>query len=409
MKIAKNFNKYDKYIFLLIVSLVFGGFGGSLMIVRVLSVLLLPALFLKINYCQDYASKYYKFFILFYAFCIMSFAWTPDKDQALKELLYYPVHFLIFLEIIVFSRFSRDPLKTISTSWLICVGITSIIAMWEITTSNHLALSKFEAEDVTLNVGGVISERPFAAVTFGNFNGYVAFLCFAMPFLFYYLMQNRGDVKNVLLSMSVFFATIVAILVDASRGGLLTILIMGLILFLMTKRSVYKVGLLLAVIAFIVYFILPNMDTMFVAMALKSEGGNLYTDESRFAIWSDGLKVLYNYIFVGSGVGSISAAMRRVTTGITITHNMFLEVLVQFGVVFFVVFMFYLLRLFKRGTITKDRNIKIMLYMALIALPIYSIIDSGYLLNPVIYAAFASLTVFAYIDKIHPIPIKKAC
>ena len=406
-KLSQKYNRYDIYIFLLIVSLVFGGFGGALMVVRVLAIILLPALISKMRYCKDYVNSYGKFFVIFYIFCLMSMLWTPDKSQGFKELLYYPVHFVVFLEILVFSRFANKPLNTISTGWLISAGITLVIAIWEITTSNHLALSKFEADDITLNVGGVISNRPFAAVTFGNFNGYVAYLCFAMPFIFYYLLQNGKDIKKVVISMAVFFAAIVTILVDASRGGLLSLLTMGVIFVFNTKRSIYKTGLILSVVLLVIYYIIPQMDTLFAAMSIKAEGSNLYSDESRFHIWADGLKVLYNTAFIGSGVGSISAAMRKVTTGITITHNMFLEILVQFGVVFFFAFMMYLLRLFMKTRRLNIKNVKTMIYMALISLPIYAIIDSGYLLNPAVYVAFAGLTVFAYINRINPQSLKE--
>ena len=395
-------NKYDRYIFYLIVSLCLGGFGGSLMVVRVLSILLIPALFNKMRHCKDYVRKYFNVFLVFYAFCFLSLIWTPDKDQALKELLYYPVHFLIFFEILIFSRFSNSPLKTISMSWLVCVGLTLLVAVWEITTSNHLSLSKFEAGDIVLNLGGVITERPFAAVTFGNFNGYVTFLCFALPFLFYCLQQYNKKVKLAVVSIGAILTTIVVILVDASRGGLITVLIMAAIFFFMSKRSPYKFLAVIIAIAFVIYYIIPHMDTLFLGISVRAEGNSLYTDDGRMAIWSDGLKVLINYAFIGSGVGSISAAMKSVTNGISITHNIFLEVLVQYGVVFFAFFIAYIIELFFRAVRCRDKNIKMIMYMALIAFPVYGIIDSGYLLNPVLYAALSSLTVFAYVDKIQP-------
>ena len=259
--VAREINRYDIYIYLLILSLVFGGFGGALMVVRVLAILLLPAVVSKYNYCRYYMKKYMQFFLAFYFFCLLSMIWTPDKGQALKELFYYPVHILIFFEILVFAKFAQKTLKTITWAWLLSLSITLAIAIWEITTSNHLALSKFEAEDVTLNVGGIISERPFAAVTFGNFNGYVAYISFALPFIFYFLLDNKKNMMKVLLAIAIVFTAIVVILIDASRGGLITILIMGLILFLKSKQSPYKFVLLGAAIALVVYYIIPHMDT----------------------------------------------------------------------------------------------------------------------------------------------------
>lgn len=390
-------NKYDFYIFLLIVTLVFGNLGGALMIVRILGVILLPGVYSLYKYCGKSIKKYNTFFLFFYVFCLASLVWTPNIEQAGKELVYYPVHFVIFLEILVFSRFASCPLKTISWAWVVSVALTLIVAVWEITTSNHLSLSKFEADDVALNFAGVSVDRPFAAVTFGNFNGYVTYLCFAMPFLFFYILNNIKDFKKMLLGLAVLLVCVVTILVDASRGGLLTILVMSAILFLNTKRSFYKTAFLVIAALLVVYFIIPRLDTLFLALSVKSEGTNLVSDESRFAIWRDGIRVLYKYCFIGTGIGGLTVGMKEVaSTDVTIPHNMFLEILVQYGVVFFMVFVVYVLGLFKRARYQKDINTKIILYMAIFAMPIYGIIDSGYLLNPIFYVSFACLTVFAY-------------
>lgn len=403
--ITHRYNRYDVFIFLLIVTLIFGNFGGALMIVRVLAILLLPVMLSKYNRKMTYVKSYFSFFIVFYYFCILSLLWTPNIEQATKELVYYLVHFFIFIEILIFSRFSKSPLKTISLSWVISVSLTLIVAVWEITTSQHLYLSKFEADDIALNFDGVRIERPFAAVTFGNFNGYVTYLCFAMPFLFYSILKYKKDFKKILICLSVLLVSVITILVNASRGGFLSILFMSSILFFNTKHSWYKTLLLIITIVLVVYFIIPRMDTLFLTLSVKSEGNNLISDESRMAIWGDSLRVLLDYGLIGCGIGGLIDAIKNVsTTGLSIPHNMFLEIIVQYGLFFFTIFLFFIIKLFKKAWQEKDVNIKTLLYMAILAMPIYGIIDSGYLLNPIFYVAFASIVVFAYNKTIHPLP-----
>lgn len=408
MKRKRKINKYDAFIFVLIASLLFGCLGGALMLVRVLTILFIPVLIFKYRFCRDYVQKYSLVFILFYIFCLISLLWTADIKEAWKELVYYPVHLLLFLEILVFSRFAKNPLKSISTGWLIGVGLTLVVAVWEIVTSNHLPTSMFEAEDEVVRVGGISIERPFAAATFGNFNSYVVYICFAMPFLYYYILNNYRQVLKTILSTIILVSSIIVILVNASRGGLLTSAVMGAIFLLMTKKSKYKTLFVIALAVFAVIFIVPRMETLFLAMSLKSEGGGAFTDEGRIEIWMVSLEVLANYGFIGTGIGGMAAAIKAYNPSvINITHNMFLELLVQYGVLFFIFFMVYLFKLFLQARKQKNSSIKILLYMALLAMPIYSIIDSGYLLNPIIYTALASLTVFAYINKINPIAIKE--
>ena len=398
---TKAYNKYDVFIFIIISSLIFGVMGGALMPVRILGLLLSPFLFLRINRCWDYVRKYVYIFLFFLFFCLISLLWTIDTEQASKELFYYPTHFLLFLEILVFSRFSINPLKSLSTSWVLGVGLTLIVALWEIYTGNHLSQSVFDAEDTAMNVGGQHLERPFASVTFGNFNGYVSYLCLAMPFIFYFILYNQNRILQVAVSVIMLFVTVAVMLVNASRGGLLTILIMAAVFLFMTKRSPYKTIMAIAVILFVVFFVLPQKETLFFAISLRAQGEGLYVDNSRLEIWANCLQVLSDYLYVGSGIGSALAALKHIDSFYTpLPHNMLIELLMQYGVLFFLMFIVYLIRLFFRGIRSKDKNIKILLLMAIVAFPAYSIIDSRYLLRPDVYIAFACYTVFAYIDKI---------
>lgn len=388
------YNKYDFFVFSLIVSLVFGKFGGALMIPRVLAILYLPAMLSKYRFSKVLLKKYLLFFCLFLLFCTMSLVWTPDREQGIKELVYYPVHFILFFEIIIFSRYVKNPVHTISWSWLIAVSATLVVAIWEIKTGNHLQLSRFEAEDILLTLNGNKIERPFASVTFGNFNGYVTYLCFAMPFILFYLINNIKNIKRVVLTLIVVGASVFTLLINASRGGLLSVIVMGAVLFLTSKKSIYKTLIVVIAGVGILYYVIPNWDTLFMAMSIKSEGDVLYTDDSRFDIWYHGLIALSSYMYIGTGIGGLAAAMRQVYSGVSITHNMLLEVLVQYGFLFFIPVVVFLIRLFLSSRKINERNIKLFIYMSLLAFPIYSIIDSGYLLNPLTYIAIACIVVF---------------
>lgn len=403
MACIKTYNKFDVFIYIIISSLIFGVMGGALMPVRIVGILLSPFLFFRINHCWFYVRKYVYVFLFFLFFCLISLLWTIDIEQASKELFYYPTHFLLFLEILVFPHFAKDPLKSISTSWVLGVGLTLIVALWEIYTGNHLSQSVFDAEDAVMNVGGQYMARPFASVTFGNFNGYVSYLCLAMPFIFYFILCNQKRALQIVVSAIILFITVAVMLVNASRGGLLTILIMAAVFLFMTKRSIYKTILVVAIIIFVVFFVLPQTETIFFAMSIKAQGDGLSSDNSRLEIWKNCLHIITDYVFVGSGIGSAIAALKNVDSSSTpLPHNMLLELLMQYGILFFVVFVVYLFKLMVRGIRSKDKNIKILLLMAIIAFPAYSIIDSRYLLRPDVFIAFACFTVYAYIGRINP-------
>ena len=128
----------------------------------------------------------------------------------------------------------------------------------------------------------------------------------------------------------------------------------------------------------------------------RLSGTNLVEDNSRINIWHDALRVFYDSYGIGSGVGSLSRSMGEVATQTFIaTHNMLLELLVQYGCVIFFIVILFLYKLLKRAFVIRDKSRKFLLLLALFPLPIYLIIDSSYLLSPSLYIFVSSLYVFA--------------
>lgn len=388
-------NRFDKYIILLIASLAFGGIGGALTVVRMLVVILLPQAWKAYPYMRNYLRPFLVTISLFYGYCLFSMLWTPDKTEGIKELIYYLVHFLLFIEIIVFSRFSRRPLSSIAYGWLLSVLLTIPIAIWELVTDQHLFTSKYSDGVVLMNIGTEVLQRHFAAATFTNMNSYVTFLCFALPFLLYGYMKTR---KQRLQSISIIVTTLITITIifmNGSRGGFLSIFIMGILFLLITQKNKRAISLI-AIFSFVgIIMFMQYADSLFSVISYRANSDNLLSGESRFIIWGNAWKAFLSTYGLGVGVGGMIKAMEMVTKGITITHNMFLEILLQYGIIFFLVFIYYILVMARKALEMKDRIVKTILYMALFAMPVYLIINSGYLLTSFVYAGFASMTVFA--------------
>lgn len=403
MRNKNSCNKYDCFLIFLIASLAFGGLGGDLQLSRLLGIILTPMMIVRIKQCK-YVSWFLVTFVLFYCYALLSMVWTPDKMQGGKELVYFLVHFMIFFEILVFSHFAKDPLKSISTGWIVAVGLTLIVAMWELITDNHLSISKSESGLISNFGNGFILEHRFAAVTFYNYNSYVTFLSFSMPFIFYKI--RSGNSRNIILKnvpIVILLLSIGCILYNGSRGGLISTLIMVVIFFMMGRKNLVKsfqfIVFVLLAIVFVIYF----GENMLQIIIARSVDGGLTNGNSRFVIWKSVLNAVLYTIGLGTGIGGRDTVMRTFTNGITAPHNLFLEILLEFGVLFLCIFLLFLFDLYKKAKRLTDRDRKILLYMALFAMPVYCIINSGYLLNSYVYAAFASLIVFAKYEHIKSI------
>lgn len=385
--------KYDIFVILLIASLSFGLIGGSLQIPRVLAIAFLPVFIDCFGYVRHYVKPYLLCFVAFWAFCLLSMTWTPDFNQGMKELVYYPVHFILFLEIIAFSRLSKSPTHAISMGWMVAVCLTLVVAYWEISTGHHLSMSTHQSAKY-IKTGGEVIIRRYASVTFGNFNGYVTFLCFAFPFLLYRVSMIRGLKIRGLYPILVVILTAICILFNASRGGFVTIIFMSAIYVWMNLNSRYALPLTVIMVLATFYILYTNMGIL-EGITARGSDGKLLEDSGRIGIWIATWKAFAASYGLGVGIGGMVGAISEYKTGINVAHNLFLELLLQYSIIFLAVFIYYLILLFRKAKIIKNRSIKTSLMMALIAMPVYGIINSHYLLNPSLFVLLASITVFA--------------
>ncbi len=393
-------NKYDKAIIILLASLAFGnlyiGFG-ALQYSRILAIVFVPMLLNIIAKCNFVKSLlYFALFVIIYGF--VSLTWTPNPIRGIEELLYYIIHFLLFFEILMFSKYANNALKSISKGWILSLSITLLIALWEITTGNHLQSSVSFADKYNLGGGNFIFRR-YAAVTFYNYNSYVTFICVSIPFVFYSIL-NKVSKINYIYMYVIILLSLVVVLFNASRGGLLCLLVVFFLYFFNAPNKKYVIPVFLILLfAALAYF----GDDMLALISYRGSDGGLVKDEGRMQIYSNGLKVFFDTKGFGTGLGGLDLWMNKFSNDILVTHCMPLEILVQFGFIIFVMFVTFLIRLFLKTLRIKDFPRRIALYMVFLSLPILSVIDSRYLLNACFFAYISSIIIFVNYEQIRPV------
>lgn len=394
-------NRYDVYLFLLIVSTMFGIYGGALTAPRLMTIILLPSLLGKLTRTtMNYITPIVVFFAFWFAYMVLSLLWTPDRGRGVEELLYYIVHMVYFVEIIVFGIYAKNPIKTVAFSWLFAFLCTSVIAGWEITTDHHLSVAH-QGEDRTFRHGGsdVFYQR-YASVTFYNYNNYVVYICYALPF-FYFLLSSVKEFSHKFIStmavVAALILSIVIILYNASRGGIITyvgLLILYGLFFSRSRKSgryafVFFVVLLVAIAI--------SRPELFDTILYRLESRSMFDGSGRMGIWKTAFDAFGKTIGLGAGLGGVSDAMEGAgSTVITIPHNMFVELLLEHGIFVFLFVIAFLIRLFFKGC-RSDKLYKQTIIMAFISFVSTFIISSGYLLHPQTWAYFASLFIFAYL------------
>ena len=391
----QGINRFDRAIFILLVSLLFGGLGGYLTPCRIVTIFYVPLLLKCFNCKQLHVKNITYCFFVFYLYCAVSFLWTPDKVQGAKELIYYPIHILYFLEIVVFSKLSANPLKSIALGWTINILLSSLLGLYEIITDVHFSIGVDQQSDRIMNFGHIQVLQRFARVFYANYNTFNTVITFALPFITYYILKYPSNKCLRRIAAITYFLSTIIVITNGSRGGILSIILITASVIMLTKSSREKnimVFTLCVMFMFIFYYFYTEIFTI---IEMRISEGNIYEDDTRSNLIKLGIQICIDSVGFGSGVGSVQAKLGLLNKGgITITHNMFIELLSQYGILFTVIFMLFILKLFKRIRYIIDQNRRAILYSSFVSMPFYMVIDSGYLLYPQLYALFASLYIY---------------
>lgn len=398
MKQLSHYNQYDIFLFVFVISTIFGRYG-ILHPSTFLSVIFLPQLISKIRCLTTGGHKLIVVFLAFWLlYAFISLFWTPDLHDGFKDLALLFFHAAMFMEIIVLSMSANRPVQTMTNSWICAFLITSVIALWELNTGHHL-MSAREEDIYYTNSAGDFYEKEYATVTFYNPNTYCYFICLLFPFLLYSLSQS----KNRLFLFVNVVITILAIFImskNGSRGGLITMIIMiSLFVYYKVKgSSVRKKILIFIALILIVSLLIVFADVLFGTLLFRLSQKDLLEDNARLYLWYSSWQLFINSFGLGIGVGGMVFALQHASSnliGIYYSHNMILEILLEYGLLIALGFISFLFILFKYTKKVNNFYIKAVLMGSLLSFPFYSLINSENLRPTFIWVFFSTLYVFS--------------
>lgn len=276
--------------------------------------------------------KWRLIFSIWIVFVLFSVLWTPDINTALLQAIHLFLIYGVFLLLQDCSIKAHHPLQSIILGWSTMVAITMPIALWEISSGNHLP-SGSANEGITLSIGLM---RNFAAVTFGNMNSYSVVLCYSLPFLLMSWMIKIPLQKIIWVLSIVVFGIII---INASRGCVLCMIItifIFLIVNVIHKSSIKKTLGLIVFIGFSVWFAIDYLE-IDLFLQLLDRFDSMGLESSRESVYKAGFKIAEDSFFLGRGVASTIPLLKKNPTGLNVlvTHNFFLEILIEYGILFF--------------------------------------------------------------------------
>lgn len=387
--IKKNNNIFDYLIIFMICLIFFGDLLGGLQPIRVFSLFSIPLIFLLNTKFNTRLIDFAKVLFLLYCFIVISLFWTSDRDQGFKEIFYYLIHFSLFFLVPLFEENSKKGLKSLLLGWVLFVFFTQLIAFNEIFFDSHLPVSTFQS-DYTLSIYGDLAQKKFASVTFGNYNTYSMIIVMALPFLFGFLTIEKNFILHFFTLLVILFSYII-LLVNASRGGILAGFVILTSYFLVSKRAdiPYLKFKVLVGVPVILFFLFSYYFLIFEQIELRFRAGSsFFEDDIRLKSYSESIKIFLDNPLFGTGIGSLKLEMQKV--GESLPHNLFLEILIQFGLFILILFISFVIIVFLNLK-HLDLNRKIIVYSILFSIPFISIINSGYLLHPVFWVYLGSI------------------
>lgn len=364
-RIRETYNRFDLLLGLMMLLMVFGSSFGFFQPIRVLHLLLLPCmLYDTFRGNRQWLGRYRGEVILagvWILYAGISLHWRMRGIECAKLMVHLCIYLSSLFEVLWLASQARNPRKTLLMSWIAMVGLTLPIALWEFITDHHLpTCDNAPMQKLYYGPDQAILRR-FAAVTFDNINAYNTILTYSLFPILLWIYQARERWEKVAGYALWIFAG-ATILTNASRASI-TCLVASVVLFLVLARKRQErilgaVGMLLL----LGWFVLDSYGiSVFPQVVLCGDGADVpgaisgrmlnqgLDDIERHEIYTISWDICQEDHFLGCGIGNIPARMHQHGTRYTAPHCLWLEVILQFGIIGLLIFLLLYLRIFVEG------------------------------------------------------------
>ncbi len=343
--------KLSEYFFIATLALLPFGFtinpasGVDLNIIRII----IPLLFLVWLGESLFSKKIYidtrprfLFLMLFLMIVLFSFFWAPEKQRALRKILFifsiipvYLVSFDLFkknlskelvLKIILITSLIQSIIGIFQFLLQFVIGIDPSLKIWRLFSSFFLGETFSETvhqySSWLVNLNGATTLRAFG--TFPDPHLFSLFISLSLPISWYFFQKTKKRVYLFLRAIQLF-----AILSSFSRSSYLAVALL-LIGFLLTKlinvvkNKTFNYAHLLAILVLLTIVITPNpLSQRFNSSFNPMEGSN----QGRIEMWEKSLEIIQLHPWKGAGIGNFSYFIKPSSSlrEPIYAHNLFLD------------------------------------------------------------------------------------
>lgn len=298
----------------------------------------------------------------------ISMIWSESIEAGTAELLAV-FFFATFAVVMLFlTRSTNYSIQTVLVGWISAFAVTTPVAAWELITGTHLPSAWSLNSPWYATAGRVAS-------TFRNPNDYASFLVVLLPFALLGLAHSKNALRRFLFA-GVALLGLILVLITASRLGLVAYIVVALYWLWIRRRPevafsyvlLLPLGLILAV-AYFTSFGVSQLGGVFNRFGnIGYELQNAGSAEIRLNMALNAIAALIESYGFGIGAGAfeawISSGAAPYDVGrIVNAHNLWLEILAQYGIVVFCLVVWWLYGCFRvaKASLTSDRpNVSLM-------------------------------------------------
>lgn len=310
------------------------------------------SLFLKVAINKNFKLKYFKTnaWVLMFALVIGICAVTSISLEESRNIALLMIAFVLSYFVVINTIENEKQFKFILYIFSITAVITAFYGLYQYMFGDLYSqawLDKEMFEDIKMRVYS----------TFENPNVYGEYLILAIPIIAGLLWTEKGIFKK-LFWLGSLGVTMLALALTFSRGCWLGIILAIGLLAIMIDRKFILLGI---VALLFLPFVLPeSIINRFLSIGNMGDSSTSY----RVYIWMGTLAMLADYWFSGIGLGITSFNMiypiySYNDISAPHSHNLYLQLVVEFGIVGLIVFLGMLYNFYKETIISicKKKNI----------------------------------------------------
>lgn len=324
------------------------------MAVLLLVLLSLGSLFLKAIIDENFKFTYSRINIWVILFIIVYFfsAITSLSTMENRNIFMLSVAFILFYFVVINTVNTEKMLKNLIYLFLFSATIASLYGLYQYVYGDLYSQAWLDK-----NMFESIKMRVYS--TFENPNVFGEYLLLVVPINLALLFEEKKILKKILV-FGMLGVNALALILTFSRGCWLGILFAVAILLIIIDRRFILLGILALILA---PFVLPEtIITRFTSIGNMGDTSTSY----RVAIWMGTIAMLKDYWFSGIGLGITSfnkvyPIYAYAGTTAQHSHNLYLQLVVENGIMGLVIFTGIIYNFFKETIISLTKSKKMIL------------------------------------------------